>query len=127
MNNLNANFDKPVILAVDDKPELLTVIVNMLKDHYKVMAATSGAAALKVIEKYKPQLFLLDIEMPQMSGFQLAQAIRSYDEFKLTPIIFLTGKVSRDDVVSAIKNGGNDYIVKPAEKDVLLGKIQKYL
>jgi len=121
------NMEKPVILAVDDKPELLTAIASILESEFKVIAVTSGRAALNVLEKRTPRLFLLDIEMPRMDGYELAKVIRRQKRFESAPIIFLTGKSTRNDVVAAIKNGGNDYLLKPVEKELLLGKIQKYL
>lgn len=118
---------KPIILAVDDRPELLTAITNMLRDDFTIMAVTNGSAALKIIERYKPKLFLLDISMPLMNGYQLAEVIRKNKNFKNTPIIFLTSKSTKDDVMMAIKTGGNDYLVKPVERELLLNKIYKYI
>lgn len=121
------NNERPVILAVDDKPELLTAIVEMLEGHFKVMAVTSGKTALNLIKRHTPKLFLLDIEMPQMNGYELAKMIRRQKRFEIAPIVFLTGKNTRDDVIKAIKNGGNDYLLKPIEKDLLIEKIKKHL
>lgn len=121
------NILKPIILAVDDKPELLTAIVNMLNEHYTVIALTSGEAAIKAIEKHTPVLFILDIEMPVMDGYELAYRLRSEKRFEKTPIIFLTAQSSREHIVSAVMSGGNDYLVKPVSKDLLLNKIQKLL
>lgn len=123
----SARTEKPIILAVDDKPELLTAVVSMLEERFKVIAVTSGKAAIKVIEKYTPELFLLDIEMPQMNGYELAKIIRKDKRFQSSPIIFLTGKGTRDDVIAAIKNGGNDYIIKPVDKELLVSKMKQYL
>jgi len=121
------NMEKPVILAVDDKPELLTAIVSILEGEFKVIAVTSGRAALNVLEKHTPGLFLLDIEMPRMDGYELAKVIRRQKRFESAPIIFLTGKNTRDDVIAALKNGGNDYLLKSVEKELLLENIRKYL
>lgn len=118
---------KPIILAVDDKPELLSSIVGMLKNKFTVIAVTSGTAALKAIEKRTPRLFLLDIEMPQMSGYELAGMIRKQQQYAKTPIIFLTGKGTREHVAMAIKYGGNDYIIKPVTEELLVNKITKFL
>lgn len=119
--------EKHIILAVDDMPPLLSVVVSMLQPQYNVMAVTSGIAALKVIEKHTPSIFLLDIDMPQMNGYELASQIRANAKFQNTPIIFLTAKGTRDDVITAIQHGGNDYMVKPVDKEMLIGKIQRYL
>jgi len=115
------------ILAVDDMPEMLSFITNALKTHYKVFAVTSGAAAVKVMDVQKPDLFILDIDMPQMNGFQLAEIIRGKPEFVNTPIIFLTGNSSRECVVKATQAGGNEFIVKPTSHENLLTKVGKFV
>lgn len=120
-------FEKQIILAVDDKPELLTAVVEGLRDNYTVLAVTSGESAIKVIEKYTPALFLLDIEMPNINGLMLAKLIRAQENFKKTPIIFLTAKGTRTDVITSVQHGGNDYIIKPVGQKILLDKIRKYL
>lgn len=121
------NNEKPVIFAVDDKPELLAAIAGMLKDRFTVICVTSGKAALNAIKKHTPDLFILDIEMPLMDGYELAGLIRKHKNFERTPIIFLTGRSTRSDVITAVVNGGNDYILKPVEKELLLSKIQNFL
>lgn len=121
------SHELPLILTVDDKPELLTTISSVLRSHYKVIAVTSGNAALKAIETHTPALFLLDIEMPGMNGYELAKKIREHSQFNNTPIIFFTSKATREYVLSAVAHGGNDYLVKPVDSSLLLGKIQHHL
>ena len=115
------------VLAVDDRPEILTNISHILKGHYKVFGVTSGPAALRLLETRAPDLFILDIDMPGMNGFELALAIRANARHARAPIIFLTGNSSRDHVLGALQAGGNDFIVKPARSDTLLAKVGKYL
>lgn len=119
--------EPPLIITVDDKPELLTAIRSVLCQQYKVIAVTSGAAALKAIETYTPALFLLDIEMPVMDGYELAKNIRMNGRFEKTPIIFFTSKASREHVINAMAHGGNDYLLKPVDSNILLGKIQHHI
>jgi CheY-like chemotaxis protein len=115
------------ILAVDDRPEILSFVSNTLKNHYKVFGVTNGNTAIKVLDAQKPDLFILDIDMPVMDGYKLAEIIRSTVDYKNTPIIFLTGNSSREHVLKAIEVGGNDFIVKPASHEALLSKAGKYL
>jgi CheY-like chemotaxis protein len=115
------------ILAVDDKPEILANVIAALKGRYKVFGLTSGKAALDFLESKTPDLFILDIEMPGMDGYQLTEAIRGINKFNKTPIIFLTGNSSRSSVQRVIDVGGNDFVVKPASHEMLLTKIGKYL
>lgn len=123
----SAAAPKPLILAVDDKPELLCTINGMLSGDFKIIGVTSARAALKALEKHIPDLFLLDIEMPETDGFALACTIRADKKFENTPILFLTGKNSKEHVMTAIKTGVNDYILKPVNKQTLISKINKYL
>ncbi|MCL2690302.1 MAG: diguanylate cyclase [Chitinispirillia bacterium] len=115
------------ILAVDDMPEMLSFINNALKKHYKVFAVPSAKTAVKVMDVQKPDLFILDIDMPEMNGFQLAEIIRGKPEFANAPIIFLTGNSSRDCVVKAMAAGGNEFIVKPTTHENLLTKTGKFI
>jgi len=115
------------ILAVDDRPEILTFISGVLKKHYKIFCATDGHTALKVMEAQKPDLFILDIDMPVMDGYELATRIRASKDHAKTPIIFLAGNSSRDYILKAMNVGGNDFIVKPATGDLLMEKMAKFL
>ncbi|MCL2223353.1 MAG: response regulator [Defluviitaleaceae bacterium] len=115
------------ILAVDDMPEILSFVNNALKSHYKVIAVPGGQAALKVMETQKPDLFILDIDMPGMDGFELAVRIRQMQEHATTPIIFLTGNSSREHIANATQVGGNEFIVKPASHEYLLTKVGSFL
>ncbi|MDR1736236.1 MAG: response regulator [Oscillospiraceae bacterium] len=118
--------EKPVVLAVDDKPEILTSVTGVLGSHYKVIAVTSGAAALEAARKYRPALFLLDIEMPEMNGLELAKALRELPEHKDTPLMFLTDNSARDNVLAAKALGVREYFLKPVNKELLRGKIDPY-
>ena len=119
--------DKPIIMAVDDMPEMLEMIMSALMSQYLVLALPNGHAALNALETQTPDLFLLDIMVPGMSGYQLAEKIRAMDKFKNTPIIFITDMVSDKHVLAAVKYGGNDYLRKPLDPGLLLEKVQKYI
>ena len=114
------------ILAVDDMPESLAFVSNVLKDHFKVFRVTSGETALKVIKTQKIDLFVLDVSMPEMDGYELAEAIRGTPGYEVTPIIFLTGNSSRDHVIRAMQAGGNDFVIKPTNYEILLTSVNKY-
>jgi PleD family two-component response regulator len=114
------------ILAVDD----ISITLNMLKSalagtDYKFHGVTSGAAALDFISKFTPDLFILDIEMPNMNGFELAGKIREAGHF--APIIFLTGNTARDYLLKAVKAGAIDFIVKPVNQERIIEKVKKHL
>jgi CheY-like chemotaxis protein/HPt (histidine-containing phosphotransfer) domain-containing protein len=114
------------ILAVDDTAFFLTILKKILQDtRYKLTCVASGRDALKYIEKNQPDIFLLDIEMPGMDGYELAAKIR--ESGSKAPIIFLTGNARKEHLAKAVEAGAVDFIIKPINKDVLLEKICKYL
>jgi len=115
------------IMLVDDRPEILETVGGYLKDTYKVFPLTRGILALKALEKQDIDLFILDIDMPDMDGITLAGKIRALPEHKKTPIIILTSNASREYVVAAVRAGANDFIAKPANKDTLVVKIADFL
>jgi len=117
---------KKSILAVDDNAFSLDTLKTALESSdYKLTGVTSGAAALKYLQKHDPNLFILDIEMPEIDGYELAYRIREMG--KTAPILFLTGNATRDYVLKALKAGGSDFIVKPVTKKLILEKVEKFI
>jgi CheY-like chemotaxis protein len=114
------------ILAVDDTAFFLTILKKILQDtRYKLTCVASGRDALKYLEKNQPDIFLLDIEMPGMDGYELAAKIK--ESGSKAPIIFLTGNARKEHLAKAVEAGAVDFIIKPINKDTLLTKIRKYL
>jgi len=114
------------ILAVDDMPLFLKNIKAMLKDMpYKIVCVTSAKDALRFIENNQPDLFILDIEMPDTNGYQLAEKI--INSGQNAPIIFMTGNSSSEDVEKALSIGVSDFIIKTMHKDYIIEKIKKYI
>jgi CheY-like chemotaxis protein len=122
--NVQSSSDK--ILAVDDTAFFLSMLKTTLQDsRYKLTCVTSGKDALKYLENNKPDLFLLDIEMPGMDGYELAAKIR--EKGHKAPIVYLTGNAKRENITRAMKSGAADFIIKPINKELLLVKIAKYI
>lgn len=115
------------ILIVDDSPVSLRTVVNWLKDEYKTAVAKSGKAALEYLEKEIPEIILLDYEMPEMSGVQTLEAIRSDSRWANIPIIFLTAVSEMDMVKEAIRFKPDGYILKSAGMSPLQDKIKEVL
>ena len=115
------------ILTVDDMPEILSFVSSALKNHYRVFGAPNAKTAIKIMAAQKPDLFILDIDMPVMDGFELAETIRDSAYHTDTPIIFLTGNSSRERFERATKLRANDFIVKPTTHETLLTKVGKFL
>jgi CheY-like chemotaxis protein len=115
------------VLAVDDRPEILTAVNAALRGHYRPLGAPSGKVALDIMQQQDIDFFILDIDMPEMDGFELARLIRANKKYADTPVIFLTGNSSRDRILRAIRLGVDDFVVKPAYNETLLAKARKYL
>jgi len=115
------------ILAVDDSPSILRAIHYALHNKYKVHTLQKPESLKKFVKGLKPDLFLLDFNMPVINGFQLVNVIREFPEFRRTPIIFLTSESSPDHLNEAIHLGISDYIVKPFNPKKLRDKIVKCL
>lgn len=110
------------ILIVEDNSELCGLLQDFLRsEKYIVSTADNGETALSLYEKYGARLVLLDINLPGMDGFEVCKKIREKDN---TPIIILTARTDRDDKLSGIMLGADDYIEKPYDIDILLAKIK---
>ncbi len=114
---------KPVILAVDDNPSILKAINELLHKYYRVYTLPKPETLEMILEKIKPDLFLLDCKMPLVSGFDLVLKIREFPKYKMTPIIFLTSEGTIDTLNAAVNLGASDFIVKPIDEGVLLQKL----
>lgn len=115
------------ILIVDDSPVTLRGIKAMLDKDYTVSVATSGEQALKSIKKKRPDLVLLDYEMPGWDGRETLEKIREDAEISDTPVIFLTGVADKDHIAAVLKLSPAGYLLKPAEKEKLIGTIEEVL
>lgn len=115
------------ILAVDDNPSNLTLINGILSDTYKVYPVDSGAMALKFLSKRRPDLILLDVEMPVMSGTDLLRSLKSNPDLSGIPVIFLTGTIDLESEASAYTLGAADYIHKPINGVILRHKVKLHL
>ena len=118
---------RPRILAVDDVPAMLRAINHALKDLYKVYMLSKPEEMRDFLKRNTVDLFLLDYNMPGLSGFDLIPVIREFREHDRTPIIFLTAEGTISNLAAAINLGASDFLVKPFQAKVLRDKIKKYL
>ncbi len=118
---------KKKILAVDDIPDALNTVMFALKKDYSIYGVTNHMAALKFLMNNTVDLILLDIEMPDMNGFVLLGIIRKIKVYEKIPVLFITGNVNMENIKKAYSAGGNDFIKKPIDTEVLLEKIKKNL
>ena len=115
------------ILAVDDSPSMLRTIHFALRGKYKVHTLQKPENLKNIIQDLKPDLFLLDYNMPVINGFELYGIIREFPEFHETPIIYLTSENSLDHLKKAIDLGSSGYIVKPFKPQKLRDQVAKCL
>ena len=116
------------ILIVDDNSNNLKVVAGVLKgEGYKFRMAKSGAQALSVLDKTKPDLILLDIQMPEMNGFETCVKIKENDQLAGIPIIFLTANTDAESISKAFAAGGVDFVTKPFNSDELLARIATHI
>lgn len=117
------------ILVVDDSPTMRRIIIGQLGQagYYDVSEAEDGQDGLEQMEAESYDLILTDWNMPHMDGLQFIREIRRRDKFKKLPVIVVTTRNAKMDVVTAIKEGANNYVVKPFGPSALNDKIQKVL
>ncbi|GAO36931.1 hypothetical protein SCT_2346 [Sulfuricella sp. T08] len=120
--------EKPLILLVDDMPANLHVLVAALRETYRIKTATSGAAALELSARDdRPDLILLDVMMPGMSGIEVLRRLREQPEVCDIPVIFVTADTSEQSQLEGLGRGADDYLAKPVTTTVLLARVRNIL
>ena len=117
---------KKRILIIDDDPGYLSIVRKWLKDIYKISVANSGLQGIKYLGKNKVDLILLDYEMPVTSGPQVLEMLRSDEDTKSIPVIFLTGKSDKNSVMKVVDLRPEGYLLKSIEREELIQKLQEY-
>ncbi|OGR84793.1 MAG: hypothetical protein A2901_06210, partial [Elusimicrobia bacterium RIFCSPLOWO2_01_FULL_54_10] len=115
---------QPTVLIADDEPEVLNVVKRFLtRKGYDMVTAANGAEALGKSKVQKPDIILLDINMPEMDGMTVCRKLREDPLTRLTPIVFVSARGKTDDKVSGLNIGADDYITKPFELEELQARI----
>lgn len=114
---------RPRVLSVDNNLSNQKLVAMVLAADAEVFTASSGAQALRMLESLRPDLILLDIDMPGMDGFQACRSMRANPDFALTPIVFVSGLTDRDEQLTAFQSGGDDFIAKPFDVEILRAKV----
>ena len=115
---------KASILCVDDEPVNLTIMEELLQDSYELSTVKSGQACLQQVELEKPDLILLDVNMPDMDGLETCAQLKSEIETAEIPIIFVSALASQEELMAGYEAGGDDYITKPFSEAILQKKVQ---
>ena len=122
------NHDKPLILLVDDVPTNLHVLAASLRHQYRIKTATSGLMALDLAGRDdKPQLILLDVMMPGMSGIEVLRRLRASPETESIPVVFVTADLSEQNQLDGLELGADDYLTKPVVTTVLLARVRNVM
>ena len=122
--------EKQRILAIDDNADIRELIAFILRrENYEVSTASNGMAGLEMIKGAKPDLIILDVVMPEFSGYDVLNAVRSDKSSKIRdiPVLMITSKSSTDDIDQALELGATAYIVKPFRPAKLVTKVKSIL
>ena len=122
--NAVVETEKRHIIVVDDNPVLLRNMRNMLQDKYRVTLATSAAQCMKAMGQDRPDLIILDYEMPVVDGKQTLEMIRAEDDYKNVPVIFLTGIADKEHVDAVLDLKPAGYFVKPPMQTKIINAIE---
>lgn len=119
--------ESPLVLVVDDQPRNLQLVAAVLKGAYRLLIADSAEKAIRAAKEKHPNLILMDVMMPEMSGYEAAVLLKADASTKDIPIIFLTAKGETDDVIQGFQAGGVDYILKPFVRQELLQRVETHV
>src|SRR6059036_1809449 len=116
------------VLVIDDEKDLLELVrYNLEKEHLDVITASDGQSGLEIGLKHKPDLVLLDLMMPGMSGLEVCKQLRGDARTSRVPIIMLTAKAAETDKIVGLEMGADDYITKPFSVRELLARVRAVL
>ena len=118
--------NKQTLLIVDDVGENIDVLAEVFKEH-DLVTALDGKTALEIVESEDIDLILLDIMMPEMDGYEVCERLKSSEETRNIPVLFITAKTDEDSIEKAYDVGGSDYITKPFKPRELLVRIKTQL
>lgn len=118
----------PLILVVDDVKALANLLAKMLEERgYQIVMGNSGTEALEQADRHLPDLILMDINMPEMDGYEVCKRLKAVPETRDIPIIFISAMGETTDKVKAFSHGGVDYITKPFEVGEVLARVKNHL
>ena len=127
MHTAQDTFQRPVILVVDDTPQNLALMRDLLESDYTVKLAPSGERALKIAKNQPVDLILLDIMMPDIDGYEVCRQLKADPVTADTPVIFFTAKTETQDEQMGFALGAADYITKPISPPIVLARVRAHL
>jgi CheY-like chemotaxis protein len=118
---------KSKVMVVDDSLSIRALIEALLEDDFEVTAVADGMSALVTVNSFKPDIILLDVNMPDMDGYQVCQKLKENKATRDIPVVFVSAEEGAEDQLKAYQMGGEGYITKPVNHDELLAKVQERL
>src|SRR5881394_3617057 len=115
--------DKIRIMIVDDEVDLAAVLAQLLSEKFEVVIAANGLEALERIDRYEPEVIVMDVMMPVLDGFDTTRAIKKNARFADVPVLFLTARTDNRSVREGLLSGGEIYLQKPFVPDIFLTRI----
>ena len=120
--------ERPLVLVADDDPDILSLVTLRLeRDGYEVIGAPDGERAVEEALERTPDLALIDVTMPKLDGYEVAERLRQHEPTSAIPIILLTARVQESDVARGIEAGADDYVKKPFSTADLRVRVQAAL
>ena len=124
---MTTSIKQPLILAVDDEASNLQLLRQILQDRYRLLFAKDGARALELANQEKPDLILLDVMMPGMTGYETCRALKADPATAAIPVIFVTALSDAGDEVDGFDAGAVDYITKPVSPPIVRARVRTHL
>ena len=119
----------PKILVVDDEPEIVKLVAKLMEARgHQVSIARDGQEALDTVARDRPDLIVLDLNLPKVDGFEVCRRLKGADSTKAIPIVMLTAAyVSVEDATRGMGSGADEYVVKPFLREVLIHNVERLL
>lgn len=128
LRNLKRKDNPPVILVIEDDDSMRAALTRLFeKEGYQVKAVADGSELGRVLDDTPMDLIILDVGLPWLNGFELAQLLKEHEDLKHIPLIFVTGKSSEFEIKKGFQLGADDYITKPFENDQMLQAVKTLL
>ena len=124
---MSTNEPVRIVIAEDSRIQAKMLIKRLEKAGYDVRWGENGAAALSLVREAPPHLIISDIEMPEMTGYQFCNAVKTDPELKRIPLILLSTLAAPEDIIEGLQAGADNYVTKPYQADYLLGRVQSLL
>ena len=119
--------DSPVLLIVDDEPDIRKYLVSSIEDDYRIVQARDGLQGLELARKYLPELMILDFMLPEMDGLEVCRILKQDEQTNQIKIMLLTARMDEDTKITALNHGADDFLTKPFSKTEIQSRLRNLL